>query len=161
MLGGRILFEQLTETLVGLPGEQRLRASLAAVVEGGETLPEESGDDRIHGGARAEEDAGDLGGRAAVEASSAMCILSLLLGRLSRFISMMSPLRSWGVMVIFSMCGRFFGGWMDVASLPCHKGRPFVQLSGILARLQSWPVRTEAEQLREAAAPAVSDEDNS
>ena len=60
------------------------------------------------------------------EASSAMCILSLLLGRLSRFISMMSPLRSWGVMVIFSMCGRFFGGWMDVASLPCHKGRPFV-----------------------------------
>ena len=63
------------------------------------------------------------------EASSAMCILSLLLGRLSRFISMMSPLCSWGVMVIFSMCGRFFGGWMDVASLPCHKGRPFVQLS--------------------------------
>jgi hypothetical protein len=33
------------------------------------------------------------------------------------------------VMVIFSMCGRLFGGWMDVASLPCHKGRPLVQLS--------------------------------
>jgi hypothetical protein len=33
------------------------------------------------------------------------------------------------VMVIFCMCGRFFGGWMDVASLPCHKGRPLVQLS--------------------------------
>jgi len=63
------------------------------------------------------------------EASSAMCILSLRLGFASRFISMMRSLRTWGAMVIFSMCGRFFGGWMDVASLPCHKGRPLVQLS--------------------------------
>ena len=58
-----------------------------------------------------------------------MCILSLRLGFLSRFISVMRLSRSSGAMVIFSMCGRFFGGWMDLASLPCHKGRPFVQLS--------------------------------
>ena len=58
-----------------------------------------------------------------------MCILSLRLGFLSRFISVMRLSRSSGAMVIFSMCGRFFGGWMDVASLPCHKGRSLVQLS--------------------------------
>ena len=129
MLGGRILFEQLTETLVRLPGEQRLRASLAAVVEGGETL-RRNRETTAYTVVREQNRTREISvGERPSEASSAMCILSLLLGRLSRFISMMSPLRSWGVMVIFSMCGRFFGGWMDVASLPCHKGRPFVQLS--------------------------------
>ena len=58
-----------------------------------------------------------------------MCILSLRLGFTSRFISEMRLLRSWGAMVIFSTCGRLFGGWMDLASLPCHKGRSLVQLS--------------------------------
>jgi hypothetical protein len=58
-----------------------------------------------------------------------MCILSLRLGFISRFISEMRRSRSWGTMVIFSMCGRFFSGWMDLASLPCHKGRLFVHLS--------------------------------
>ena len=129
MLGGRILFEQLPETLVRLPGEQRLRASLAAVVEGGEIL-RRNRDTTAYTVVREQNRTREISvGERPSEASSAMCILSLLLGRLSRFISMMSPLRSWGVMVIFSMCGRFFGGWMDVASLPCHKGRPFVQLS--------------------------------
>ena len=36
------------------------------VVEGGTTFPDEAGYDRINGGARAEEHASDLGGRASV-----------------------------------------------------------------------------------------------
>src|SRR5918995_5030603 len=63
------------------------------------------------------------------EVSSVMCILSLRLGFISRFISEMRHSRCWGTMVIFCMCGRFFGGWLGLASLPCHKGRPFVQSS--------------------------------
>jgi hypothetical protein len=47
------------------------------------------------------------------EASRVMCILSLRLGFISRFISEMRHSRSWGTIGIFSMCGRFFGGWMD------------------------------------------------
>ena len=45
------------------------------------------------------------------EASSTMCILSLLLGRRSRFIFWMRSLRSCGAMVILCMDGRLFGGW--------------------------------------------------
>ncbi len=41
-----------------------------------------------------------------------MCILSLRLGFISRFISMMRLLRSWGAMMILCMCGRLFGGWL-------------------------------------------------
>src|SRR5919202_432078 len=69
-----------------------------------------------------------VGERPPEEASSTMCILSLRLGFTSRFISMMRPLRSSGAMVILSMGGRLFRGWMDLASLPCHKGRSLVQL---------------------------------
>jgi hypothetical protein len=68
-------------------------------------------------------------GESPSEASSVMCILSLRLGFISRFISQMRHSRCWETMVIFSMCGSFFGGWMDVASLACHKGRPSVHLS--------------------------------
>src|SRR5918994_333868 len=52
------------------------------------------------------------------EASRVMCILSLRLGFISRFISEMRHSRSWGTIGIFSMCGRFFGGWMGVFTMP-------------------------------------------
>ena len=55
-----------------------------------------------------------------------MCILSLRLGFISRFISEMRHSRSWGTIGIFSMCGRFFGGWMDGRLYHATKdGRPF------------------------------------
>src|SRR5215216_2444441 len=63
MLDGRVLFEQFLDTLVGLLVEQRHGAAPLAVVEGRPPLPEEARDDRVDGGARAEEDTGDLGGR--------------------------------------------------------------------------------------------------
>ncbi|MBA2692792.1 MAG: hypothetical protein H0U65_09905, partial [Rubrobacter sp.] len=66
MLDGRVLFDQLLKSLVGLRSEQRPGAARLAVVEGGAPLPQEAGCDGVHGGARAEEDAGDLGGRATV-----------------------------------------------------------------------------------------------
>ena len=66
MFDGRVLFEQLLDALVGLLPEQRSRAARPAVVEGGAAFPDEAGYDRIHGGARAEEHASDLGGRASI-----------------------------------------------------------------------------------------------
>ena len=66
MFDGRVLFEQLLDALVRLLPEQRSRAARPAVVEGGAPFPSEAGYDRIHGGARAEEHASDLGGRASI-----------------------------------------------------------------------------------------------
>src|SRR5215210_7902245 len=67
MVGGRALFEQTLDTLVRLLPEQRFRASPSLLVEGRTPpLPEEAASDRIHGSTRAEEDAGDLGGRETV-----------------------------------------------------------------------------------------------
>src|SRR5215210_2086285 len=67
MLGGRILLQQLLDTLTRLLPEQRSRTAPSVVVEGGAVLPEEAGDNGVDGGARAEEDASDLGGREPVE----------------------------------------------------------------------------------------------
>src|SRR5215210_8340759 len=64
--GGRIPLKQLLEALVGLLAEQRPRPARFAVVEGGGSFPEKAGDDRVDGGARAEENPGDLGGRESV-----------------------------------------------------------------------------------------------
>src|ERR687897_4847 len=67
MFDGRVLFEQLLDALVRLLPEQRSRAARRpAVVEGGAPFPDEAGYDRINGGARAEEHASDLGGRASI-----------------------------------------------------------------------------------------------
>src|SRR5215218_4654934 len=63
MLDGRVLFEQFLDMLVGLLAEQRHGAAPLAVVEGRPPFPEKASDDRVDGGARAEEDTGDLGGR--------------------------------------------------------------------------------------------------
>src|SRR5918994_1122451 len=66
MFDGTVLFEQLLDALVRLLPEQRSRAARPAVVEGGAPFPDEAGYDRINGGARAEEHASDLGGRASI-----------------------------------------------------------------------------------------------
>src|SRR5215210_308013 len=66
MLGGRLLFDQAPDVLVGRIFKQRFRASPPAVIEGRPLLPDEAANDRIHGGARAEEGAGDLGGGATI-----------------------------------------------------------------------------------------------
>jgi hypothetical protein len=66
MFDGRVLFDQMLDALVRLLPEQRSRAARPAVVEGRAPFPDEAGYDRIHGGARAEEYASDLGGRASV-----------------------------------------------------------------------------------------------
>jgi len=67
MRGGRVFFEEALDALVRLLlGDQQPRAAPSAVVEGRSPLPEEAGCDRIHGGARAKENAGDLGGRESV-----------------------------------------------------------------------------------------------
>src|SRR5215210_5253204 len=67
MPGGRVLFEQaLDALLIGRTFQQRFRASPYAVVEGPSPLPDEASDDRVDGGARAEEDPSDLGGRATI-----------------------------------------------------------------------------------------------
>src|SRR5688572_11640815 len=66
MRGGRVLFDEALDALVRLIGEQQPRAAPSAIIESRAPLPEKAGDDRIHGGSRAEEDAGDLGRRATV-----------------------------------------------------------------------------------------------
>src|SRR5687768_16178474 len=66
MRGGRVLFDEVLDALVRLIGEQQPRAAPSAIIESRAPLPEKAGDDRIHGGSRAEEDAGDLGRRATV-----------------------------------------------------------------------------------------------
>jgi hypothetical protein len=66
MRSGRPLFHQTLDALVGRLLERRFRASPSAVEKGGSLLPGEAGRHRIDGGARAEEDAGDLGGRETV-----------------------------------------------------------------------------------------------
>ena len=63
------------------------------------------------------------------EASSTMCNFNLLLDWRSRFISRMRSLRSEEAKAILCMDGRLFCGWMDLASLPCHKRRSSVELS--------------------------------
>jgi hypothetical protein len=63
MGSGRLLFHQTLDALVGRLLERRFRASPSAVEKGGSLLPDEAGRDRIDGSTRAEEDAGDLGGR--------------------------------------------------------------------------------------------------
>jgi hypothetical protein len=66
MRSGRPLFHQTLDALVGRLLERRFRASPSAVEKGGSLLPGEAGRHRIDGGARAEEDACDLGGRETV-----------------------------------------------------------------------------------------------
>jgi len=66
MGGGGVLFEEALDAFVCLLGEQRPRAAPSAIIESRAPLPEKATDDRIHGGARAEEDAGDLARRATV-----------------------------------------------------------------------------------------------
>src|SRR5919107_4632008 len=64
VVGGRILLDRMLEALVRSFSEQRLRASPLAVVEGHPSLTTKASYDRVEGGARTEEHAGDLGGRA-------------------------------------------------------------------------------------------------
>jgi hypothetical protein len=54
----------MLDALVRSFSEQRLRTSPLPVVEGHPPLPSEATDDRVEVGARTEEHAGDLGGRA-------------------------------------------------------------------------------------------------
>jgi hypothetical protein len=130
VLGGRLPFDQTLDPFVCRLLEQRFRAAPLAVIEGHSSLSGEAIDDSVDGGVREQKSTRAISvGDKPSAASRMMCILSLLLERLSRFISMMRSLRSCGAIVILCMDGRFFGGWMDVASLPCHTERPSVQLS--------------------------------
>jgi hypothetical protein len=65
-LDRRVLPEELLDVLVGLLGEQRPRSAPCVIVEGGAPIPQEAGCDGVDGGARAEEGAGNFGGRMAI-----------------------------------------------------------------------------------------------
>src|SRR5215208_5946704 len=64
VVGRRILFDQMLDALVRSFSEQRLRASPLPVIEGYPPFPSKATDERVDGGARTEEHAGDLGWRA-------------------------------------------------------------------------------------------------
>lgn len=93
MLGGRVLFEQILDALVGLFAEQRLGATRTPVVEGGAPFLTKR-DATAYTVVRAQKSTREISvGESPSALSSAMCIRSLLLGRLSRFISAMRLLR--------------------------------------------------------------------
>jgi hypothetical protein len=66
MLDGRLLLEQTPDPLVRRLIDQRSGASPPAVEKGRSLVPDEASHYRVDGGARAEEDPSDLGGRTTV-----------------------------------------------------------------------------------------------
>jgi hypothetical protein len=133
MRSGRPLFHQTLDALVGRLLERRFGASPSALEKGGSLLPDEAGRQSrieavVHKSTRGR---GRSRWARDPQKRAALCASSLSCSRLAFWLHFPYEilLRWEEVMAILCMDGRFFGGWMDLASLPCHTRRSSVQLS--------------------------------